>query len=195
MFSLLLNQYRRTLILFLVLALIIILEMVQFRAAIYPGLLPIFEWVKYSSWIGILGTTYGSIYATVEAGHLLSMATIGGVVLATDLRLLGIVFRDVPSETLTRGTDKVFKLALVVAILTGIFCAAGVADKVYYMQVFWFKMLALVAGSGFVFFIKQPLLNSMPHAQINPWLLRLLAITSILIWFTVAATGRWIGFS
>ena len=195
MFSLLLNQYRRTLILFLVLALIIILEMVQFRAAIYPGLLPIFEWVKYSSWIGILGTTYGSIYATVEAGHLLSMATIGGVVLATDLRLLGIVFRDVPSETLTRGTHKVFKLALVVAILTGIFCAAGVADKVYYMQVFWFKMLALVAGSGFVFFIKQPLLNSMPHAQINPWLLRLLAITSILIWFTVAATGRWIGFS
>ena len=195
MFSLLLNQYRRTLILFLVLALIIILEMVQFRAAIYPGLLPIFEWVKYSSWIGILGTTYGSIYATVEAGHLLSMATIGGVVLATDLRLLGIVFRDVPSETLTRGTDKVFKLALVVAILTGIFCAAGVADKVYYMQVFWFKMLVLAAGSGFVFFIKQPLLNSMPHAQINPWLLRLLAITSILIWFTVAATGRWIGFS
>lgn len=195
MISLLLSQYRRTLSLFLLLAIIIVLELVQFRAAIYPGLFPYFEWIKYSSWIGIIGTTYGSVYATVQALHLLSMATIGGVVLATDLRLLGVVLRDVPSETLTRGTHNVFKWALLVAVLTGIFCAAGVSDKVYYMQVFWIKMLVLAAGSYFVFFIKQPLLNSSPHSEINPWILRLIAITSMLIWFTVAATGRWIGFS
>lgn len=195
MISLLLNQYRRTSSVFLVLLLIVILEIVNFRELIYPGLLPVFEWTKYSSWIGIIGTTYGSVYATVEAVHLLSMATIGGVVLATDLRLLGVVLRDVPSEILTRGTQKVFKVALVVAILSGIFCAAGVGDKVYYMQVFWIKMLVLVAGSAFMFFIKQPLLDSKPHSEINPWVIRLLAVTSILIWFTVAATGRWIGFS
>lgn len=195
MISLLLTQYRRTLSLFLLLALIVVLELVQFRAAIYPGLLPVFEWIKYSSWLGVIGTTYGSVYATVEALHLLSMATIGGVVLATDLRLLGIALRDVPSETVVRGTHKVFKVALVVAILTGIFCAAGVGDKVYYMQVFWIKMLVLVAGSCFVFFVKQPLLSSAPHSEINPWVMRLIAVTSILIWFTVAATGRWIGFS
>lgn len=195
MVSLLLNQYRRTFSVFLVFLLIVILELANFREMVYPGLLPVFEWIKYSSWIGVIGTTYGSVYATVEAMHLLSMATIGGVVLATDLRLLGVVFRDVPSEILTSGTQKVFKVALVVAILTGIFCAAGVGDKVYYMQVFWIKMLVLVAGSAFMFFIKQPLLDSKPHSEINPWVIRLLAVTSILIWFTVAATGRWIGFS
>ena len=195
MISMLLNQYRRTLGVFAVLVLIVILELLQVRAAIYPGLLPFFEWIKYSSWIGIIGTTYGSIYATVEALHLLSMATIGGVVLATDLRLLGVVMRDIPSETIFNSTHKVFKVALVIAILTGIFCAAGVGDKVYYMRVFWVKMLVLAAGSAFVFFIKKPLLANTPHAEINPWVLRLLAVTSMLIWFTVAATGRWIGFS
>ena len=195
MFSMLINQYRRSLIVLGVLLLVLIEEAAGIREAIYPDLLPFFEWLKYSSWIGILGTTYGSVYATVEAVHLLSMGTIGGLVLATDLRLLGVVLRNVPSETMTRGTHKLFKIALVVAILSGIFCAAGVGDKVYYMEVFWIKMLVLLVGSGFMFFIKQPLLNNTPHAELNPWLIRLLAVTSMLIWFTVAATGRWIGFS
>lgn len=195
MISTILNQYKATVSVVAVLAVIILLELLQVRSAIYPSLLPAFEWIKYSTPIGVIGTTYGSIYATVEAMHLISMATIGGVVLATDLRLLNVVMRDVPSEVLVNGTYKTFKVALVVAILTGIFCAAGVADKVYYMQVFWIKMLVLAAGSAFMIFIKQPLLSGVPHSEINPWSIRLLAVTSILIWFTVAATGRWIGFS
>lgn len=195
MFSTLLSQYARSFTVLLILIAVVLLEVLDLREAIYPGLFPFFEWIKYSSWIGIIGTTYGSIYATVQAVHLLSMATIGGVILATDLRLLGVLLRDIPSETLTQGTQKVFSIALVVAILSGIFCAAGVSDKVYYMQVFWIKMLVLLIGSCFMYFIKQPLLNSKPHSEINPWVIRLIAVTSILIWFTVAATGRWIGFS
>lgn len=195
MFGSLMSQYARTIGVAVVLLLIIGLEVIQARALIYDDLLPFFEWMRYSSWIGIIGTTYGSIYATVEAVHLLSMAVIGGTMLVADLRLLGIIFKDIPSETLTTGTYKCFKIALTAAILTGIFCAAGVGDKVYYMQVFWIKMLVLLTGSCFIFFIKQPFLNSRPHGEINPWILRLLAVTSILIWFTVAATGRWIGFS
>ncbi|PCJ26617.1 MAG: hypothetical protein COA96_04675 [SAR86 cluster bacterium] len=195
MLNSMLGQYRRTIILVVVFLLIAILEVLEVRTTIYGNSLPFFEWMKNSSWLGIIGTTYGSVYATIEAVHLLSMAVIGGTVLATDLRLLGVVLTDIPSETLTRGTHKVFRNALICAIATGIFCAAGVADKVYYMPVFWVKMLALVAGGCFVFLVKQPLLNSMPHSEINPWTIRLLATTSILVWFTVAAAGRWIGFS
>ncbi len=195
MLSYYLSNYRTVAGLIFVVLAVALLEFFDVRAAIYPGLLSYFEWLKYSSWIGYLGTTYGSVYATVQAGHLISMAVIGGTVLATDLRLLGVLLKDIPSETITRGTHNCFKYSLIVAILTGIFCAAGVADKVYYMPVFWIKMLALLTGSCFVFFIKQPLLNSRPHAEINPWTIRLLAVASILIWFTVAATGRWIGFS
>ena len=195
MLSYYLSNYKSVVGLAGLLLAVALLEFFDVRELIYPGLLPFFEWLKYSSWIGYLGTTYGSVYATVQAGHLLSMAVIGGTVLATDLRLLGVLLKDIPSETITKGTHKCFVYALIVAILTGIFCAAGVADKVYYMPVFWIKMLALLTGSCFVFFIKQPLLNSRPHAEIDPWAIRLLAVASILIWFTVAATGRWIGFS
>jgi len=195
MVSNILNNYRSVVGLAVVLLVVLLIELFEVRAAIYPVLFPFFEWLKYSSWIGYLGTTYGSVYATVQAGHLISMAVIGGAVLVTDLRLLGVLLKDIPSETITEGTHKCFKYSLIVAIATGIFCAAGVADKVYYMPVFWVKMLALLAGSCFMFFIKQPLLNSRPHEEIEPWTMRLLAVASILVWFTVAATGRWIGFS
>ena len=195
MLSNFLSNYRSvTSLAFIVLA-VVLVEFFEVRASIYPSLLPFFEWLKYSSWIGYLGITYGSVYATVQAGHLIAMAIIGGTVLVTDLRLLGVLLKDIPSESITKGTHQCFKYGLSVAIATGIFCAAGVADKVYYMPVFWIKMLALLAGSGFMFFIKQPLLNSRPHSEIGPWTLRLLAVASIFIWFTVAATGRWIGFS
>lgn len=190
-----LSQYARTLSVFVALLFIILVEALGIREAVYPGLEPVFAWMNESSWLGIIGTTYGSVYATIEAVHLLSMAVLGGAVLATDLRLLGVIFKDVPSETLVTGTHKCFKWALLMAVLTGIFCAAGVANKVYFMQVFWLKMLILLVGSCFMLFIKQPFLTSRPHVEIDTWMLRLIAITSMLIWFTVAATGRWIGFS
>ena len=195
MLSSFLSNYRNVASLAFIVLAVVLVEFFEVRAAIYPSLLPFFEWLKYSSWIGYLGITYGSVYATVQAGHLIAMAIIGGTVLVTDLRLLGVLLKDIPSESITKGTHQCFKYGLSVAIATGIFCAAGVADKVYYMPVFWIKMLALLAGSGFMFFIKQPLLNSRPHSEIGPWTLRLLAVASIFIWFTVAATGRWIGFS
>jgi len=195
MLSNFLSNYRSVTSLALIVLAVVLVEFFKVRASVYPSLLPFFEWLKYSSWIGYLGITYGSVYATVQAGHLIAMAIIGGTVLVTDLRLLGVLLKDIPSESITKGTHQCFKYGLSVAIATGIFCAAGVADKVYYMPVFWIKMLALLAGSGFMFFIKQPLLNSRPHSEIGPWTLRLLAVASIFIWFTVAATGRWIGFS
>ena len=66
--------------------------------------------------------------------------------------------------------------------------------KLYYNEMFWAKMTALAVGVAFVYFVRKPLL-SMPHDALRPGVVKLIAITSIAIWFTVAASGRWIGFS
>ncbi len=185
----------RTISVVLLISLITVTEAFEIRSIIYDELWSWFQWLKFSFWFGVIGTTFGSIYATVEAVHLLSMAVLGGSVLTSDLRLLEILFTDTPSETIVKGAHRCFRGALALSILTGIFCLCAVADKVYDMPVFWVKMLALVAGSCFAFFIKQPLLCSRAHNEINPWTLRFIAMASLLVWFTVAATGRWIGFS
>lgn len=161
--------------------------------AVYPSLLGFFEWLEITPF-GYIGKTWGAAFAVVEAVHLLGLAVLGGCVIASDGRLLGLVLTDVDAKTVFDRTNKVFFWALVTLLATGIFMACGVATKIYYLPVYWFKMLALVAGMLFHYRIRNPLLQHNLD-ELNPVVTRLVAIASILVWFMVAATGRWIGFS
>ena len=156
-------------------------------------LLPLFEWME-TTVFGVMAKTWGAAFAVAEAIHLLGMAMLGGAVLISDGRLLGVVLREVPVQTILRRTDRLFAIGLLVAITSGIFMACGVAVKIYYLPVYWFKMLALMVGALFTFAIKRPLLAD-GIENLNPWVVRAVAIASLMVWFTVAATGRWIGFS
>ena len=163
------------------------------RVDTWTALLPFFEWLETTPF-GVIGKTWGAAFAIVEAFHLLSMAVLGGSVLVNNGRLLGLVFTDVPIRQVEDQSHRLFVWSLGVIILTGVFMACGVAVKVYYLDVFWYKMLALATGVVFVFLIRRPLLRH-DTDSINPWVLRLTAVASLMIWFSVAATGRWIGFS
>ena len=155
--------------------------------------LPFFEWLD-TSLLADISKAYGGVFAVVQMFHLLALSLLGGTVLVGDLRLLGVVLKDVPSQVVTDNTQKWFSVALVVLIVSGIFMASAVAMKVYYNEMFWAKMTGLATGIVFVYAIRRPLLR-FDHASINPWALRLMAMASMTIWFTVAASGRWIGFS
>lgn len=156
-------------------------------------LLAFFEWAE-TSLLGSIGKNYGGVYAIGQSIHLMSLALLGGTVLLTDLRLLNVMLRDVPSEEVAENAHKWFKVALIVIMATGIFMAAAVATRMYYNSFYWAKMTALATGIVFVFAIKRPLLKR-PHNEINPLALKSVAVASLIIWFSVAATGRWIGFS
>ncbi|MCY4264269.1 MAG: hypothetical protein OXE78_05385 [Gammaproteobacteria bacterium] len=162
-------------------------------SAVYPFLLGFFEWME-TTWFGVIGKTWGAAFAFVEAIHLLGLAVLGGCVIASDGRLLGLLLTDVDASTLFDRTHRVFVWALSVLIFTGVFMACGVATKIYYLPVYWFKMLALIAGILFHFFIRRPLLQH-ELDELNPVVTKLVAVASILVWLMVAATGRWIGFS
>lgn len=163
------------------------------RLEIYDQLFPVFEWLETTPF-GVIGKTWGAAFAVVEAVHLLAMALLGGAVIVADGRLLGVVFADKPLAQVMAQSDRAFNVAIVVVIFTGVFMACGVAMKIYYLDVFWYKMLALLVGIVFVFFLRRPL-QRRAGDNLPVSLQRLLAVASLMIWFSVAATGRWIGFS
>lgn len=152
-----------------------------------------FLWLETTPF-GVIGKTWGAVFAIVEAFHLLAMALLGGAVIVSDARLMGWLFADVPAREILDKAHKVFVAGLIVVLLTGIFMACGVAGKLYWLPVFWYKMLALATGIFFVYFIRRPLLRRDLN-EINPQVVKLVAISSMLVWMTVAATGRWIGFA
>ena len=159
----------------------------------YVGIFPFFEWME-TTWFGIIGKTLGAAFAFVQTIHLLSLALLGGAVLAAEGRILGLLLTDVSAQIIIERCHVLLVWALVLLISTGVFMACGVALKVYYLPVFWYKMLALGTGILFHFYIRKPLFR-FDLQQINPIVVKMTAIASILVWFMVAATGRWIGFS
>jgi nitrate/nitrite transporter NarK len=154
---------------------------------------PFFVWLEASP-LGVFMKDQPATFATVEAVHLLALALLGGAVLATDLRLIGVAMRDVSIGTVAEGSYKWFKLSLIVLLVTGFMMLAGVATKCYGNPYYWTKMIALAVGIAFAIGIKQPLLRTSPET-LNPWTLRLVGLASFSLWFLVAASGRWIGFS
>lgn len=156
-------------------------------------LLPLFEWLD-ASLLADAAKAYGGVFAVVQMFHLLGLALLGGTVILGDLRLLGVLMTDVPSAVVTRNTQMWFDVALAVLLLSGVFMSAAVAIKLYYNEMFWGKMTALGLGLVFVYAIRRPLLRY-DHDELSPRALRLVAVCSLVIWFSVAACGRWIGFS
>ncbi len=163
------------------------------RVATWESLLPFFDWME-TTWFGQAGKTWGAVFAVVQAGHLLGLALLGGAVLLGDGRLLGFWFTDVANADVQARAHRLFLVALGILIASGIFMACAVAIKIYYMPVFWYKMLALTCGVLFALCIRRPFVQR-GLADGNRLATTLVAIASIMVWFTVAATGRWIGFS
>lgn len=156
-------------------------------------LLFIFDWLD-QTYLADIAKAYGGVFAVVQMFHLAALSLMGGMVLVSDLRLLNVILKDVGSDTVIANTNRYFDIALVVLFVSGIFMSSAVAHKLYYNEMFWAKMSALLVGILSVYLIRRPLLRHL-HSDINPWALRALAVSSICIWFTVAACGRWIGFS
>ncbi|MGH7679744.1 MAG: DUF6644 family protein, partial [Gemmatimonadaceae bacterium] len=65
--------------------------------------------------------------------------------------------------------------------------------KCYHSPAFRVKMTALPIALLFTFLLRQPF--ALNDASETSWRGRALAMASVALWFTVAAAGRWIGFS
>ncbi len=186
------GSYPRTTIAVISLALLLAFSFSSLRGDTWVGLLSFFEWME-TTWFGYVGKTWGGAFALIQAAHLVSLGVLGGAVLFSDGRLLGL-FSSLPIRDVVDGAHRVFVWALAVVVGTGVFMVCGVAVKVYYLPVFWYKMLTLAVGVLFALFIRKPLVDR-EISEVNPKIVKLVAVASIMIWFTVAATGRWIGFS
>ena len=156
-------------------------------------LLPYFEWVE--------GTSLGHairqslwLFPVIEAVHLLGLSVLGGAVLIVDLRMLGVGLRNQAIPQIVRDARPWFTGALLVMLVTGWALFASEAIKCYYNFSFWVKITTLPFAIVFAYAVRDriALRAGATHATA---LTRAAGLLSIAMWFTVAAAGRWIGFS
>ncbi|MGH9384241.1 MAG: DUF6644 family protein [Vicinamibacterales bacterium] len=157
------------------------------------SLLPFFEWCEASA-IGQIIRDSQWLFPVIESVHLIALGAIGGAVLVLDLRMLGVGLRLRSVAEVAREAHPWFLGSLAVMILTGMGLFLSEAIKCYYSQAFWVKISTLPVATLFALTIRRRVAAA-DDGQISPLTRRAVAVISLLLWFTVAAAGRWIGFS
>jgi len=155
-------------------------------------LLPFFEWAEASALGDAMRNSIWA-FAVTEAVHLLGLCLLGGAVLVVDLRLLGVGLKRQTIQELLRYARPWLIAAIIVMLATGVLLFATVAVKLYYNTSWWVKISTLPVALLFTFLVRERLVR-MDGLQTST-LTRVIGAGSILLWFTVAAAGRWIGFS
>jgi hypothetical protein len=147
-----------------------------------------------NSWLGEGIRASRWLFPVVESVHLLALAVIGGSILAVNLSLLGLGFGRPSSAQVWNDTWPWFRGSLATMVTTGFLLFTSEAVKLYHHEAFWVKMSALVVSLVFTVTVQRQTALADPELR-TAWRSRIAGLISLLLWFVVGASGRWIGFS
>jgi hypothetical protein len=154
-------------------------------------LLTFAQWVQYTDWAAALRYS-ALVYPVVLTLHLVGIAFFGGMVVFTDLRLLGLTMRRLPISRVIAALRVPKHIGFAIVAGCGILMASSKAEEYYYNRFFWAKMslLALIAVHGLVF------RRSVYRGRLDPApsQAKLAGALSLLLWTGVMICGRGIGY-
>lgn len=157
------------------------------------SVLAFFSWCE-SSGLGAAIRDSRWLFPVIESVHLLGLAVIGGSVVAVNLSLLGLGLGRRAAPQLWHDTRPWFLGSLATMVGTGALLFSSEAVKLYYHGAFWVKMGALLLSLVFTVTVQRrtALLDPDRASTLRS---RAVALVSLLLWTTVGASGRWIGYS
>jgi hypothetical protein len=156
------------------------------------SLLEFCQWLQFSPPLVAMRSSPW-LFPLIATFHLMGLSLIGGAVLLVDLRLLGLGLRRQPVAPLAREAERWLFRGLLVMVVTGIPLFMCFATKYYYLTFFWVKMAALLAVVVFTVSVRRRVAMA-DQSQIKPVWAKVVALTSLTLWTTVALGGRYIGF-
>jgi hypothetical protein len=138
------------------------------------------------------------LFPLIESVHVLAICLVVGSILAVDLRLLGLAWIHRSVSSVTRGVLPLTWAAFVGAVGSGGLLFMSNATKYLGNGFFVAKMILIgLAGLNMAMFhlISAKDLPRWENETRPPLPARLAGGLSILLWVTVVACGRWIGFT
>lgn len=137
------------------------------------------------------------VYPVIMTTHLACIAIFGGLILITDLRLLGVALRSRTVTEVVKGLRPWKWLGFCIMVTMGLLLATSEAEKYSPNPYFWAKMvfLALVVVHALIFrplvYTKTEEIDKMPSL---PGTAKLAGALSLVIWLGVLSMGRLIGY-
>jgi hypothetical protein len=161
-----------------------------------PDTYPYIDWLQNTWLSGILRDTKW-LFPAIELFHLLGIVTLLATLLALDLRLMDLWLRRWPVSLLMKSLLPWTWKAFLVMVCTGSGLFASDPARFFYNTSFRIKMI-LIALAGLNALVFQMTifrsLNEWDKNTKTPLGAKMAGFFSIILWFGVAAAGRWIAF-
>jgi hypothetical protein len=136
-------------------------------------------------------------YPIVLSIHLTCIALFGGMILATDLRLLGLTFKSLTITEVVTSLRPWKRVGGTIMISMGLLLAASEAGKYAPNPYFWTKMitLGLIGVHALIF---RPIVynrtEELDRSPVIPAKAKVAAILSLVLWTTMFTMGRLIAY-
>jgi hypothetical protein len=133
------------------------------------------------------------VYPVLLSIHLACIALFGGLILVTNLRLLGWVLTDISAEALIQSLRPWKQAGFVVMVTCGVLLGASKAEE-YLTNPFFLTKMALLAGLGLHGLYFAGRVYRRDEGLISPSTARTAAVLSLILWVGVVSMGRWIAY-
>src|SRR5215470_16343612 len=139
----------------------------------------------------------GLLYPVLLSSHLATLAVFGGLILVSDLRLLGLALTNIPVSEVLLRTRPWKRVGFLLMITWGIMLAGSKLSEYYDNPYFQTKLtlLLLVGVHALVFrpsvYRNPERLDKLPRL---PGVAKAAACVSLALWLGIMSMGRWIAY-
>ena len=161
-----------------------------------PDWLALCQWLE-QTWVGSRVRESLWLFPAIETVHLLGMAALVGTVTVFDLRLLGRALRTKRVSEVGRSLLPWTWGAFALQVVTGIVLFSSEAVKLYGNPAFRLKLLLILAAGIQVLIFQRTIYRSAAawdSEDAIPLRARIAGGLSIVLWISIVAAGRFIGF-
>jgi hypothetical protein len=159
-------------------------------------LLSFVQWLQFTAFFTALRGS-ANVYPIVMSLHMVGIAFFGGMILLTDMRLLGWAMRKRPIAEVINQFRVPKRWGLLLTATCGILMFGSKAEEYYYNAFFRAKLIlfAVLIVHALVFYrsvyADPAALDRSPQVPANA---KIAAALSLLLWASVACCGRGIGY-
>jgi hypothetical protein len=136
-------------------------------------------------------------YPIVLSIHLTCIALFGGMILATDLRLLGLTFKSLTITEVVTSLRPWKRVGGTIMIAMGLLLATSEAEKYAPNPYFWTKMAMLVLIGVHALIFRPIVYNKTEELDRSPGIptkAKVAAILSLVLWTSMFVMGRLIAY-
>jgi hypothetical protein len=154
------------------------------------------QWVQGTDFFTALRES-ALVYPIIMSLHLSSIAIFGGLILLTDLRLLGLAMPSMTVSDIVAQTRIWKRIGFVVMITCGILLAGAKLDKYYDNPYFQLKLLFLLLVGVHALVFRRSVYGKtkeLDQAPAIPPIAKIAACLSLVLWIGILSFGRWIAY-